>query len=133
MDSQRQQILERGSYFPGDWVRPRYNPGTWMALVDAMEIFTGHRSITSAGSYELYDGPIGVELRVEEAQKSEPFLTSEKEWEADRYMDPSPIGSSRARSSRETFFIVSTLDICKIFSVKSFSSLSAGSNPCSNR
>ena len=48
MDNQLQQILERGRYFPGDWVRPRYNPGIGRALVDAMEIFTGHRSITSA-------------------------------------------------------------------------------------
>ena len=41
MADQRQTILERGSYFPGDWVRPRYNPGTWMAMVDVAEIFTG--------------------------------------------------------------------------------------------
>ena len=70
MTDQRQQILERGSYFPGDWVRPRFNPGTWMAMVDVMEIFTGHRSITRDGRYEMFDGPVGVQLRVEAADKS---------------------------------------------------------------
>lgn len=67
MAEQRQDILARGSYFPGDWVRPRYNPGAWMAMVDVMEIFPGHRSITREGRYELFDAPIGVNLRVEEA------------------------------------------------------------------
>ena len=86
MNSQRQEILDRGSYFPGDWVRPRYNPGTWMAMVDVMEIFTGHRSTTRGGSYELFDGPIGVKLKVEEARRSEPFLMPEKEWELDQHM-----------------------------------------------
>ncbi len=65
MTNQRQQILERGCYFPGDWVRPRFNPGTWMAMADVMEIFTGHRSITRDGRYEMFDGPVGVQLRVE--------------------------------------------------------------------
>ena len=88
MDSQRQKILDRGSYFPGDWVRPRYNPGTWMAMVDVMEIFSGHRSTTSAGNYEMYDGPIGVKLKVEDANRSEPFLMPEKEWELDRHISP---------------------------------------------
>ena len=83
MAEQREKILERGSYFPGDWVRPRYNPGTWMAMVDLAEIFTGHRSITSQGTYEMFDAPIGVSLRVEAADKSEPFLTPEKEWETE--------------------------------------------------
>ncbi len=89
MTDQRQQILERGSYFPGDWVRPRFNPGTWMAMVDVMEIFTGHRSITRDGRYEMFDGPVGVQLRVEEADKSEPFLHREKEWEQEGHMGPS--------------------------------------------
>jgi len=89
MTDQRQQILERGSYFPGDWVRPRFNPGTWMAMVDVMEIFTGHRSITRDGRYEMFDVPVGVQLRVEEADKSEPFLHREKEWEQEGHLGPS--------------------------------------------
>ena len=79
MTDQRQKILERGSYFPGDWVRPRLNPGTWMAMVDVAEVFTGHRSLTRDGRYEMFDGPIGVQLRVEEADKSELLLTPERE------------------------------------------------------
>ena len=42
-------IDTRGSYFPGDWVRPRFNPGTWMAMVDIMEIFPGQM-------YNVYSG-----------------------------------------------------------------------------
>ena len=75
MADQRHKILERGSYFPGDWVRPRFNPGTWMGMVDVAEIFTGHRSITKDGRYEMFDGPIGVQLRVEEADRCELFQT----------------------------------------------------------
>ena len=89
MTEQRKKILERGSYFPGDWVRPRFNPGTWMAMVDVQEIFAGHRSITRDGCYEMYDGPVGVRLRVEEADKSEPFIRREKEWEQEGHLGPS--------------------------------------------
>lgn len=91
MDKQRQEILDRGSYFPGDWVRPRYNPGSWMALVDVMEIFSGHRSITREGIYKLYDAPVGVQLRVEQANRSEPFLKAEREWEDYTYISPSHV------------------------------------------
>ena len=89
MTEQRKKILERGSYFPGDWVRPRFNPGTWMALVDVQEIFAGHRSITRDGRYEMYDGAVGVQLRVEEADKSEPFIRREKDWEQEGHLGPS--------------------------------------------
>ena len=97
MADQRRTILERGSYFPGDWVRPRYNPGTWMAMVDVAEIFTGHRSITRDGRYEMFDGPLGVSLRVEEAHKSEPFLIPEKEWETDVHMGPAHVWGEDGR------------------------------------
>ena len=89
MTEQRKKILERGSYFPGDWVRPRFNPGTWMAMVDVQEIFAGHRSITRDGRYEMYDGAVGVRLRVEEADKSEPFIRREKDWEQEGHLGPS--------------------------------------------
>ena len=91
MAEQRGEILARGSYFPGDWVRPRYNPGTWMAMVDLAEIFTGHRSTTRQGSYELFDAPVGVGLRVEEAEKSAPFLSPEKVWETDDTIYPAHV------------------------------------------
>ena len=97
MADQRQEILERGSYFPGDWVRPRFNPGTWMAMVDVTEIFPGHRAATRDGRYVLFDGPIGVNLRVEEAQKSAPFLAPETEWEAEGHLSPSYIWNEDGR------------------------------------
>ena len=96
MADQRQEILERGSYFPGDWVRPRYNPGTWMAMVDVAEIFTGHRSMTSDGRYEMFDGPLGVQLRIEAANQSETFLKPEREWETG-YFGPSHIWNEDGR------------------------------------
>ena len=97
MAEQREQILARGSYFPGDWVRPRYNPGTWMAMVDLAEIFTGHRSITSQGNYEMFDAPIGVDLRVEMAEKSGPLISPEKEWETDDIIYPAHIWNEDGR------------------------------------
>ena len=64
----------RGGYFPGDWVRPRPNPGGWTPIADTQEIHTGNRSTNRAGTFELYDAPIGVRLRVEQAAKSAPIL-----------------------------------------------------------
>ena len=64
----------RGGYYPGDWVRPRPNPGGWTPIADTQEIHTGNRSTNRAGTFELYDAPIGVRLRVEQAAKSAPFL-----------------------------------------------------------
>ena len=45
------------------------------------DVFPGNRSIDRKGVYDLYDAPIGVQLRVEEAIKSEPLLEAETEWE----------------------------------------------------
>ena len=71
MTEQRKKILVRGNDFPGDWVPPRFNFGPWMAMVDMLEIFAGHRNITFDGRYEMFDGPIGGQLQVEEADKPE--------------------------------------------------------------
>ena len=64
----------RGGYFPGDWVRPRPNPGGWTPIADTQEIHTGNRSTNRAGTFELYDAPVGVRLRVEQAAKSAPLV-----------------------------------------------------------
>ena len=64
----------RGGYYPGDWVRPRPNPGGWTPIADTQEIHTGNRSTNRAGTFELYDAPIGVRLRVEQAAKSAPLV-----------------------------------------------------------
>ena len=97
-DEQRQEIMTRGSYFPGDWVRPRFNPGTWMAMVDVMEIFTGHRSTTRQETYEMFDGPIGVKLRVEEAQRCEPISIPEEEWNLEGFEDPTAPPAERYKA-----------------------------------
>ena len=59
----------RGGYYPGDWVRPRPNPGGWTPIADTQEIHTGNRSVNRAGAFELYDAPVGVRLRVEQAAR----------------------------------------------------------------
>ena len=68
-------------FFPGDWVRPRSNPGTWMPLIDVAEVFPGNRSVSRQGVYNLYDAPIGVELKIEEAAKAPIVFDGEVEWE----------------------------------------------------
>ena len=66
-----------GGYFPGDWVRPRVNPGGWTPILDTQEVHTGNRSTDGSGLHRTYDVPVGVALRVEEAAKSPPFLEQE--------------------------------------------------------
>lgn len=51
------EIRPRGGYYPGDWVRPRPNPGGWTPIADTQEIHTGNRSTNRAGTFELYDAP----------------------------------------------------------------------------
>ena len=87
-----------GSYFPGDWVRPRFNPGTWMAMVDIMEIFPGHRSVTRKGSYDMFDGPIGVKLRVENLERCEPISIPEEEWKLEGFEDPTASPEERYKA-----------------------------------
>ena len=61
--------------------RIRRNSGEWRPIVDVTDVFAGDRGIGRRGVYDLYDGPIGVQLRVEQAVKSEPLLEAEMEWE----------------------------------------------------
>ena len=61
--------------------RIRRNAGTWNPLVDTTDIFCGNRSVDRQDNYDLYDGAIGVELRVELASRSEPLLEGTEPWE----------------------------------------------------
>ena len=70
-------------FYPGDWVRPRGNPGTWIPLVDVSEVFPGNRSISRQGVYDLYDAPIGVELKIEEATKAPMVFQEKAQWETE--------------------------------------------------
>ena len=45
----------------------RHNSGTWNPLVDLTEIFPGNRNIDENGVFRLYDGAVGVRIRVEQA------------------------------------------------------------------
>ena len=66
----------------------RDNPDDWIPLVDLMEIFGGFRYVDDHGFYDLHDAPIGVSLRIEEANKTDPILKAEMEWEKEGKMRP---------------------------------------------
>ena len=53
----------------------------WVPLIDWSHIHPGNRGVNRQGRYELYEGPIGVKVRIEECEKVGPILTSEKPWE----------------------------------------------------
>ena len=69
-------------FYPGDWVRPRGNPGTWIPMVDVADIFPGNTCTSRQGEYNLYDVPIGVELKIEEGVKAPMIFQGNVEWEA---------------------------------------------------
>ena len=77
-------------FYPGDWVRPRNNLGTWIPLIDTAEILAGNRSVSRKGIYNLYDAPIGIALKIEEALKAPIMFEKKPEWETD-YISPSSI------------------------------------------
>ena len=59
----------------------RRNSGAWRPIVDVTDVYPGTRGIDRRGVYNLYDAPIGVHLKVEEAVKAGPLLEAEMEWE----------------------------------------------------
>lgn len=61
--------------------KARENTGAWTPLIDWEEVFPGNRGMNRHGLYELYDAPVGIQLRIEEGVSSEPLLISETEWE----------------------------------------------------
>jgi hypothetical protein len=61
--------------------RIRLNTGAWSPLVDMIDVFPGHRGTSRDGELELFDAPSGIRFEIEEAQKSEPLLEAEKQWE----------------------------------------------------
>ena len=58
------------------------NPGDWNPLVDLREVDGGNRGVTRQGTYGVYDAPIGVQLKLEQAIKSEPLVAQDKPWES---------------------------------------------------
>ena len=61
----------------------RQNSGAWRPIVDVTDVYPGTRGIDRRGVYNLYDAPIGVHLKVEEAVKAGPLLEAEMEWETE--------------------------------------------------
>ena len=68
--------------------RIRRNKGAWNPLVDLTEIYPGNRGVNRQGMYELYDGPIGVAIKVEQARRSEVLLEATAEWERGSSISP---------------------------------------------
>jgi hypothetical protein len=55
--------------------------GTWIPLVDWSLVYPGNRGVNRHGLYDLYDAPVGVQLKVEEGLKTDPILIAEEGWE----------------------------------------------------
>jgi len=68
--------------------RIRYNNGAWNPIVDLTEIFPGNRNVDERGVYRLYDGAVGVKLRVEQAERSGPLLEVVAPWEKGSGISP---------------------------------------------
>ena len=82
MGKERVLSGEWQGFYPGDWVRPRSNPDTWIPMIDVAEIFPGNTCTSRQGEYNLYDVPIGIELKIEEATKAPIVIEGQVEWEA---------------------------------------------------
>ena len=59
----------------------RDNPGDWSPLIGPWEIYPGTRNAIVEGRFEVYDAPVGVRIAIEEADKSDPLLVAEADWE----------------------------------------------------
>ena len=60
----------------------------WVPFIDWSQTHPGNRGVNRQGRYELYDAPVGVRIRVEQAAKSDPVLTSNDRWEGGGNMVP---------------------------------------------
>ena len=68
--------------------RIRVNNGAWNPIVDVTDVFPGNRAMDRQGVFRLFDGAIGVKLRVEEAERSEPLLEATAQWERGKFIGP---------------------------------------------
>ena len=68
--------------------RIRRNSGAWNPIIDVTDVFPGNRSTDRHGAFALYDGAVGVKLRVEQACRSEPLLEAVAEWEGGKSIGP---------------------------------------------
>ena len=56
---------------------------SWVPLLDWRPVFPGNRGVDRNGKYDLFDAPLGIELRVEPSTPSERLLTADQPWEGD--------------------------------------------------
>ena len=75
-------------FYPGDWVRPRSNSGEWTPLLDVHEIFPGNTSVSRDKKYALFDVPIGIQLKIETANKTPMLFDGQGDWEIDGVRRP---------------------------------------------
>ena len=68
--------------------RIRVNTGAWNPVVDVTDVFPGNRAMDRQGVFRLFDGAIGVKLRVEQAERSAPLLEATAEWEQGKFIGP---------------------------------------------
>ena len=66
----------------------RDNPGGWAPLIGSWEIYPGSRNAIVKDRFEVHDAPVGVRIAIEEADKSDPLLVAETDWERDGSINP---------------------------------------------
>ena len=78
----------------------------WTPFIDWSQTFPGNRGVNRGGRYELYDAPIGVRIRIEEADKSGPVLTANDRWEGEGNMVPLRVWQASKSASLLTVITV---------------------------
>ena len=66
----------------GKQAKDRYiKNDTWQPFLDLQEIYPGNRGMTRHNTYDVFDIPFGVELKIETADSSEPIIEGSEIWE----------------------------------------------------
>lgn len=63
----------------------------WVPLIDWSHIHPGNRGVNRQGRYELYEGPVGVRIRIEEADKFGPILRADQPWDGGGELVPTRV------------------------------------------
>ena len=62
--------------------------GGWVPLIDWSSIYPGNRGVGRDDRYDLYDAPVGIELKIEEGEKIGPVLSADQPWDGEGSLVP---------------------------------------------
>jgi hypothetical protein len=63
----------------------------WEPLFDWRHVHPGNRGVNRQGRYELYEAPVGVRIRIEEAEKIGPIFRADQPWDGGGEMCPTRV------------------------------------------